>query len=311
MPRLSATKAMTRPSVARPRARRPAPPPDRLSSRVLFFRRVRRSIKPGLWVLGILLCLAVVADVGRSIPKLTPVAQSVGGVRHGLAVLAGFAGFRVAHIEINGAEATPLPVIRAALGVKPGDPILGFSLDAVRAQLEQLGPVQSATVQRALPATLIVTVNERAAFAIWQDETGGAAKFVLIDKQGNVIADQDAAVAKRRQPSLLLLAGADAPQNAQTLLDELNAAPAVLAHVAAAERVDGLRWNLTLKNQTLVRLPAIGEQQAVARLAALQASMALLDRPVEVIDLRMPGRLIVRPYPATATQPASNAAGHT
>ena len=181
----------------------------------------------------------------------------------------------------------------------------------MRQRVEQLGPVQTATVERELPGTLIVSITERNAFAIWQ--TGGsdgqAPKFQLIDKQGNVIANQDAIAAKRREPWLLLLSGADAPQNAQTLMTELQGTPAVLSHVAAAERVDGLRWNLVLKNRTVVKLPDVGEADAITQLGALQSSMQLLDRPVEAIDLRMPGRLVVRPYPAL--QPVSDKSRHT
>jgi cell division protein FtsQ len=83
--------------------------------------------------------------------------------------------------------------------------------------------------------------------------------------------------------------------------------------VAAAARVDGLRWNLILRNNTLVKLPAENEQQAIARLSQLQASIALLDRPVEVIDLRFAGRLIVHPYPSVAAPVNSTAsqASHT
>jgi cell division protein FtsQ len=52
-----------------------------------------------------------------------------------------------------------------------------------------------------------------------------------------------------------------------------------------------------LKNATVVRLPALNEQGALAQLADLQTSMALLDRPVAWIDLRLPGRLVIHPYP--------------
>jgi cell division protein FtsQ len=116
-------------------------------------------------------------------------------------------------------------------------------------------------------------------------------------------------VAKRREPWLLLLVGPDAPQNAQTLMAELQGVPTVLSHVVAAERVDGLRWNLVLKDRTVVKLPDAGEAAAITQLAALQTSLQLLDRPVEVIDLRMPGRLVVRPYPVP--QPESGKSRHT
>jgi cell division protein FtsQ len=164
--------------------------------------------------------------------------------------------------------------------------------------------VQTASVEREFPGTLIVTVTERAAYAIWQTGGNGApVRFLLIDKAGNVIANQDAAAAKRREPWLLLLTGADAPQNAQSLMTELQAQPSVLSHVAAAERVDGLRWNLILKNRTVVKLPETGEAEAIAQLGALQGSIQLLDRPVEAIDLRMAGRLVVRPYAPPAPPP--------
>ena len=324
MPRLTASKPMARAAAparlppVRRTVKKLAAPPDRLTARALFFRRVRKSVKPGLWVCAGLVVLGIGSELFRSLPAMVPVVSPAGSFRHGLAALAGYVGFRVTAIEINGAATTKPAALQAAIGVPKGAPIFGLSLAAIQARLEQLGPVQTATVARALPGTLIINIAERNGFAIWQTGSADPAKrFVLIDPAGNVIADQDAAAAKRRQPSLLLLAGADAPQNAGTLIGELKAAPAVLSHVAAAERVDGLRWNLILKNDTLVKLPADGEPRIIAQLAGLQNSMALLDRPVEVIDLRFPGRMVIRPYPA-AVAPAATAgatarpdAGHT
>lgn len=311
MPRLTASKPMTRLANAPARlpaprraAKKQAPPPDRLSSRALFFRRVRRSLKPALWVCAGLLVIGLGSEAFRAIPKLAPVASPAGSIRHGLAALAGYAGFRVTNIQINGAATTKPDAIDAAIGVQRGAPIFGLSLAVMRQRLEQLGPVQTASVARALPGTLVITITERNGFAIWQ--TGNpdpAQRFALIDAAGNVIADQDAVAAKRREPSLLLLSGPDAPANAATLIGELKAAPAVLAHVAAASRVDGLRWNLVLKNSTLVKLPVDNEAKAVVALGDLQTRMALLDRPVEVIDLRFPNRMVVRPYPRLTLSP--------
>jgi cell division protein FtsQ len=106
---------------------------------------------------------------------------------------------------------------------------------------------------------------------------------------------------------------------ANALMTELIAAPSVRSLVAAAERIDGLRWNLILQNNTVVKLPEENEAQAIAELGQMQDSMALLDRPVEVIDLRLAGRMAVRPYPngagpASGNQPNGGTAapaGHT
>ena len=314
MSRVSATaRPVIAPAPPRARTKKVAAPQDRLSTSKLYFRRVKRSLKPGLWVLGVASVLIVGSELGRSLPAITPTPVVVRHNGFGLAELAADAGLRISKVEIVGAPTTDQAALQAAIGVQPGSPSLGFSLGAVQARVEQLGPVQSATVERVLPGILIVSVTERGAYAIWQ--TGGgngtALRFVLIDKAGNVIAGQDAAAAKRREPSLLLLTGADAPQNAQTLVTELQAVPALAARVTAAERVDGLRWNLILKDQALVKLPATGEQDAINQLGALQTSMQLLDRPVEVIDLRLAGKLVVRPYPSATVSTPSAKDDHT
>ena len=311
MPRVDATARATLSAPApRARAKRSAPPQDRLSTRKLYFRRVKRSLKPGLWVLGVVSVLIVGSELVRSLPAIKS-SSAPAAARHedsGLAALAADMGLRISKIEVVGGQTVDPAQLRAAIGVQPGEPSLGFSLAAVRARVEQLGPVQSATVERLLPGTLVVNITERDAFAIWQTggEDGTPPHFVLIDRNGNVIAGQNAAVAKRREPSLLMLTGAGAPQNAAVLVSELKSVPALAQRVIAAERVDGLRWNLILKDQTLVKLPVTGEQEAITQLGALQGSMQLLDRPVEVIDLRQEGKLVVRPYPPAPAGPAKD-----
>jgi cell division protein FtsQ len=311
MPRVDSTARtpMSR-AASRPRAKKAAVLQDRLTQRTLFFRRVKRSVKPGLWVLGAVSVVVVGSELVRSLPETAPAvvaAAPVPQVHHSdgaLAALGAALGLRVSNIQIIGARPADTDALMQAIGVHDGDPSLGFSLTQVQQRVEGVGAVQTASVERELPGTLIVTVTERAAYAIWQTGGNGSpVRFLLIDKAGNVIANQDAAAAKRREPWLLLLTGADAPQNAQTLMTELQAQPSVLSHVAAAERVDGLRWNLILKNRTVVKLPETDEADAIAQLGSLQASMQLLDRPVEAIDLRMAGRLVVRPYAPPAPPP--------
>lgn len=321
MPRLD---AMERPPIVPPRPRagkrtvrsKKAPTPqDRLSQRTLLWRRIKRSIRPGLWVMGIGAVLVVGGELVRSLPSAPPsshdsvpaVAANVAPAapvvsppvvaRPGLLAeaLAGL-GFKINQVEINGLSTTPQAAVAAALGVKNGDPTFGFSLKGAQQRVEALGPVQSVVIERLLPGTLVVNVTERDIYAIWQTIQDGKPVFQIIDREGDVITGQDAAQAKRREPSLLLLSGAGAPQQASTLIPELKAVPTVFSYVAAAERVDNLRWNLILKNHTVVKLPSENEQAALEQLAALQTSMQLLDRPVESIDLRQAGRLVVHPY---------------
>ena len=305
MPRLNATypepELPSSPPRARPNARRrkAAPLPDRLSAQQLLWRRLKRAGKPLFWLL-----VAGAAVVGghsllREVPRpSTPdiSAPQLGGVL-------GEMGLRVNKIIINGAPATDLPDLQAAIAVQPGDPLFGVSLAGIQGRVDQLGPVESAIVQRQLPGTLVVTVQERNAAAIWQTVTNGTTQFVVVDNNGNTIPGQDAAAAKRREPWLLLITGPGAPAQAQALLALLKAQPVVNAHVVAAEWVDQLRWNLILKNHAVVKLPTDNVNAALAQLTALQTSLQLLDRPVEALDMRLPGKLVVEPYPPPPAPP--------
>jgi cell division protein FtsQ len=97
--------------------------------------------------------------------------------------------------------------------------------------------------------------------------------------------------------------GLGAPQAAAPLIDALAAQPTLQGRVVAAVRVGERRWNLRMNNGMDVLLPEGAEAQALAKLVELQASHALLDRPLQALDLRLPDRLVVRPLPDPSHAP--------
>jgi len=198
-----------------------------------------------------------------------------------------FAGLRVTDVVIEGRANTPEPLLRAAIGVAKGDPILGFSVEMARQRVETLSWVEHATVERRLPGTVVVFLQERRPFAIWQNQ----GKFVLIDRAGQLVANQN--VAEFRQ--LPLVVGLGAPAGAATLIDALTDRPDLQKRVVAAVRVAERRWNLRLNNGADVMLPEGHEVQALERLMQLQQKHALLDRPLAAIDMRLADRLVLRP----------------
>ena len=284
---------MPRVSVAdRPRApsRTPAKAPRAVDVRPnrfgMMWRRQRRLLRPaGL----ILLAVIAVASVAALVRTVQP-GSTVASWREKLGAAA---GLTVRDVVIEGREKTPEPMLRAALGVAPGDKLLGFSLEAARARIEQLAWVQSATVERRLPGTIVVTLQERRPFAVWQS----AGKFVLIDRQGQVVAEQDPAKDATAFATLPLVVGTGAPEAAAALIDLLAAQPQLRTRVVAAVRVGERRWNLRLNNGGDVLLPEGQEAVAMAKLMELQASNQLLDRPLQTVDLRLADRLVVRPAP--------------
>jgi cell division protein FtsQ len=193
----------------------------------------------------------------------------------------------VTDIVIEGRANTPEPLLWAAIGVNKGDPILGFSLEETRARIETIPWVEHATVERRLPGTLVVNLQERRPFAIWQNQ----GKFVLIDRTGQVVTNQDVA----QFPHLPLIVGKGAPTSAAIVLDALRERPALAEKVVASVRVGDRRWNLRMTNGTDVMLPEGHEVAALDRLLALQQQHSVLDRPLAAIDMRLPDRLVFRP----------------
>ena len=272
----------------------------RPSALKLLLRRQRRLLRPVLWgCSGFAVVLAGIVLLHSARPG-----GSVATLRDRLGRAA---NLHVTDIVIEGRANTPEPLLRAALGVSRGDPILGFSVEAARARIETLSWVEHVAVERRLPGTIFVQVIERRPFAIWQNQ----GHFVLIDREGQVVANQD--VSPRDWggfASLPLVVGAGAPAHAAGLLDGLAVLPDVRSHVSAAVRVGERRWNLQLRNGATVMLPEGAVPQALAKLAELQSADALLDRPLASIDLRLPDRMALRPLaPAAAATPGQAAGG--
>ncbi len=260
---------------------------DRPSGWLLLLRRQRRLLRPAGWIAcasGVVLLVMIVVHAAGS--HGGP-GGSLTTMRERLGAIAAASGLRVTDIVIEGRANTPEPILRAAIGVSKGDPILGFSLEDTRAHIEMIPWVEHATVERRLPGTLVVNLQERRPFAIWQNQ----GKFVLVDRAGQVVANQD--VAQFRH--LPLIVGLGAPAAAAALLDALQDRPALEEKVSASVRVGERRWNLRMRNGTDVLLPEGHEVVALDRLIQLQQDHAVLDRPLAAIDLRLPDRLVFRP----------------
>ena len=205
-------------------------------------------------------------------------------------------GLRIADIRVESRGTTDRATILAALGAGPGTPIL--AVDPVRAEkrLEALAWVSSAVIERRLPNTLYVRLVERAPMALWQHD----GKLQLIDEAGSIIP----VTRLGRFAKLTLVVGADAASHAAGLRAMLANVPDLDARVTAAVRVGGRRWNLRIDGKIDVLLPADDAAGAVAALARLERSSAILDRDVEAVDMRLPDRLVVRISPATLREAA-------
>ncbi len=196
-------------------------------------------------------------------------------------------GFKLKAVRVQGASRLATSDILKAAGLYKDQPLLGMDLEALRQRVKSVGWVKEARVVRLLPDTLVLQVVERRQLAVWQH----AGKSYVIDEHGRVIPEANA----NRFPALPLIVGEGANEQAAQILAAVAQRPRLMDRLEAFVRVDGRRWDLRMKDGSLVQLPAVGEEAALIQLEQLDQKSRILELGFERIDLRDPTVVAVRP----------------
>jgi cell division protein FtsQ len=293
-------KAASRP--AQPGKRRAAASPRRAQSRTTIRRRPTPWWRMALtrYCAG----LAAVCLVGGGIGWAWQsgwIAQTWATAVAGVVAASADAGLAVRQVLVEGREETASEDLMAALQVSRGEPILALAPTEIKARLEALPWIRSATVERRLPDILYLKLEEFEPMALWQRSQ----ELVLVSRSGEVIPVPKIAPFG----NLPVIVGDGAPAHAPGLFEMLALEPDLGRRVVAAVRVSGRRWNLRLDSGTDIELPETGAAAAWQRLARLDREHGVLARDVMTVDLRLPDRLVVRLSPETAARyraPANN-----
>jgi cell division protein FtsQ len=202
------------------------------------------------------------------------------------------AGLRLRTVRLDGASPQSSGDILRAAALQRGVPLLGLDLDAARRRIEEVGWVKDAHVMRLFPDAVVIAVDERRLLAVWQHD----GRVGVIDAGGVVAPEADPG----RFAALPLVVGEGANTAAAPILGPVLSRPRLAERLDALVRVDGRRWDLRLKDGTIVQLPAAGEEAALIRLDQLDQASRILDLGFSRIDLRDPEMVAVRPRPSPA-----------
>jgi cell division protein FtsQ len=235
------------------------------------------AVAAGVIVLGLL----AVLFTGQRLQRAAAAVAHAADVQ-----MAGF-GFKVGKVHIEGASPRARADILRASALYAGEPILGLDLNGLRARIEQVGWVKDARVARLLPGVVAISVTERKPAAVWQMN----GKTRVVDAEGQVIPEADPA----NFVVLPLVVGEGADEASTEIMPLVRARPRLMDRLEALVRVDGRRWDLRLKDGTLIALPAEDQESALIQLDRLDHDQRILDLSLGRIDLRDPGSIVVRP----------------
>jgi cell division protein FtsQ len=195
------------------------------------------------------------------------------------------AGFRIAAISVSGQKEVSREQVLSTAGVTGRASLLFLDADAARARLLANPWIADAAVLKLYPDRLQITITERQAFALWQEN--GRVNVIAAD--GTVLEP----FAEDRYLGLPLVVGRGAERAAKDFIGLIARHPEIRSALRASVLVAERRWNLRLANGIDVRLPETDVEAALDRLAALDRNEKLLSRDITAIDLRLPDRMTV------------------
>ena len=247
--------------------------------------REAQGLSPKLALIGAVLVLALALGVTLATGHRGQ--RLVAAIGTGVDSRFGDAGFRLKTIEVQGASTLAVADIVKAAQIYKNQPLLGLDLPQLRQRVEAVGWVKEARVVRLLPDTLVVAVVERRQMAVWQH----AGRQVVIDDHGQPIPEADPS----RFSTLPLVVGEGGASHAPEILPVIAQRPKLIGQMDALVRVDDRRWDVRMKDGSLIQLPADGVENALMQLENLDQRSRILELGFDRIDLRNPDVVAVRP----------------
>lgn len=195
-------------------------------------------------------------------------------------------GFVVKEIKLSGRQNTDLNNIINLLGIKRNDPIATLDISKAKQRLESNGWIKSVVIRRNLPSVIEVNLLERKPYALWKyDNT-----ISLITKNGVIITNTPV----NTFSNYFMVIGKNANLYIDDLTNIIFNEPILSNMVLSATRVGDRRWNINLNNNIIVFLPEKNIKSAWRKLAQLQNNSFILEKKIQVIDLRIPNRITVK-----------------
>ena len=195
-------------------------------------------------------------------------------------------GFTVDEIVVQGRRRTSKQELMQAIAVSREDNIFEVDVYALQQRLEQLPWVR--VKKTFLPNVINITLQEKKVQSLWQISE----KFHPIDEDGKVI-EADYVPDK----PLLLIVGAGAPENINSLLKIIQQDKGIYQRVKVANFISKRRWNLVLddiRDGITIKLPEEDVERAWKKLIKLNTTKGILKRKLTILDLRFKGKIGIK-----------------
>ena len=150
--------------------------------------------------------------------------------------------------------------------------------------LESFPNIDNVSVRNNRNGLLEVRIRHKKVVGIWQSGD----KFYPLLEDGTRI--NTPYPARPRVPDTTLFFRGEVPENVGDIIRLVSREPELMRMVGHLEFIENRRWNITLKNGAVIMLPEQNIEGAFGQLRQL----GVLGKPFTTLDLRDPGRTLVR-----------------
>ncbi|MDE2361959.1 MAG: cell division protein FtsQ/DivIB [Hyphomicrobiales bacterium] len=195
-------------------------------------------------------------------------------------------GFGIDTVTISGISELKEREVLAYAGVKARNSLPYLDAVAMRQRLMMAPLVKDAEVRKLYPGRLSITIVERQPYALWQRD----GQIAIVSSDGMPIDTMH----DDKYAGLPLIVGAGANLRIGEYMRIVAAAGDVGSRIKAGTLVSQRRWSIYTTDGVEIRLPEHDPEAAIALLSRLQREQRILGKDIVAIDMRFPGRVVVR-----------------
>lgn len=187
-------------------------------------------------------------------------------------------GFRIKNIEIIGKKHSNIDINKILnQHISESSSIFDIRLLAIKNKLIIDPWIEGVLVQRIIPSTLRIIIQEKVPSAIWQKK----GIFNVVDKNGEIISSLVPETCK----NLPYIIGKDANINAEIILSLVSYYPDIKATIGSYHYRNSRRWDLITKKNQIIKLPESNINEALKQLSYIYQNDLKKDT-YSIIDLR-------------------------
>lgn len=198
--------------------------------------------------------------------------------------ISSFMGLNVQKVVIEGDNFINSETIIADLNLT-NKFIFGVGLDKIRDIFVENPWSEDVWVMRSIPGKISIKIKEKKPVAVFVDNNE---KWV-VDSNGFFIVKDEIGIFT----ALIKIKGEGALKRIDDLFSIVNSEPLISKLVTGATLIGNRRWNISLSNNTEIKLPEEDPLDAWKYVVSLQQKKAILTNTAKIIDLRVKGKIFI------------------